>query len=164
MKNINTTISQIIFSLTFIVAFQFLFKDFYDFLFYYLFFHWLWLTFLARKSSLHILSDTRSKKLTNINIIVSISWFFILITVMFLSGSFGFRLIFAVNNVYQIILGLGLVIWLFSIIGHIIVTIRNLRNIIPDCQTSNTVIRLLLYPWGIWTIQAAIQKTTNPDI
>ena len=83
---------------------------------------------------------------------------------MFLSLSFGFRIIFAITYIYLIIFWLGLFIWLLSIIGHIMVIILNLQNIISDYQIPNIIIQLLVYPWGIWTIQTVIQQAIDSDI
>ncbi len=167
MKNFQPTISQILFSLTFLISLRFLFTGLTVFLFYYLFFHWLWLTFMAYSSSRHRLADTRGKKMTSTNIYVSIfcsaTWLLLSTVLMFLSASLGLRLIFEANHLYQITIGLGLIIWLLSVIGHIVVIIRNLRKIIPDVSTPYIILRLLLYPLGIWTIQAEIQRPVKID-
>jgi hypothetical protein len=78
---------------------------------------------------------------------------------MFLSISFGFRIIFAVYYGYQITLGLGLIIWLGSVFGHVTVTKQNLRNSFRGLRPFLVVLMLLIYPIGIWTIQSELERT-----
>ncbi len=151
------TISQIIFSLTFLLSLLYLkVMGFSEWVFLYFFTYWIWLTFVAYKTILHPKTAHYENLLTNINILLSL---FIILADFFitvLSLSFLFRIIFA--QFYQLIAYGTLFIFITSTILHFIIISKNINNIDNNKSILTTCLKLLFYPVGIWTIQETLKQ------
>jgi hypothetical protein len=156
-RRIKPNISQVLFSLTFIYCLCIVTNDFWDMIFSYCFFHWIWLTYIARKTIRHSLASGYGKSLTTLNIkltlIVICGSFFVLVS----SLSLLTRMVIGASGLGRIILYGTLIVYILSIIGHLFVVTINIQSIDKSLNKSKILLRLLIYPIGIWTIQETLK-------
>ena len=156
------TISQIIFSLTFLLSLWYLSKGFSEWATVYLLFYWTWLTYITGKSVRHPLTNKFGKSLTDTNTILSLLTIFGVLFILLLSASFLARIIFGFSGFYSIVLYGLLFAFILSVIGHIYIATKNILTINHNQDKIKLILGLLIYPLGIWTIQETI-KTTKTE-
>ncbi|MBX3164278.1 MAG: hypothetical protein KF900_07330 [Bacteroidetes bacterium] len=163
MKNIKLSASQIYFGLTFLLCLCFLKDGLDDFLFYYFCFLWIWLAYIARKTAKHELADGYGRRLVNVNIILCPLSMLLIIVMGILTTSLFVRIILFGKYPFIpiIILGFGALVFMFSIIAHIVIATKNFLKIAPEQKTSKIVLRLLVYPLGIFTLLETLKKNKS---
>jgi len=159
MKKIKPSLPQIIFSLTFLYCLLLLKNGLTAFLMYYSFFLWIWIAFIARKTTSHKLSNNYGRKITKMSIIFSIITFLLTLLTLFLSISLLFRMVFAINHIYIIVFTIAGFIFLFFFVTNFFVAVKNLKKINPEFNVKKTLIQLIIYPLGLWTTLEALKQS-----
>jgi hypothetical protein len=133
---------------------------FLDWTFLYFYLYWIWLTFIAYKTTRYPKTEYFGGTLTNINMLLSvfiiIADFFIII--LSLSFPFPFRVILA--NFYQLIAYGTLCFFIVSVVLHFIIISQSINTIDKTKSVLTTCIKLLFYPVGIWTIQEILKQNS----
>jgi magnesium-transporting ATPase (P-type) len=129
-------------------------EDFYQWVIIYLFFYWFWLTYVAGKSVRHPMTNKFGKSLTNTNTALSLMTIISIAFTLILSPSFLARMIFAFSGFYSVVL----YSFLLSISVHIYITTKNILTINQNQDKVKLVLGLLVYPFGIWTIQETLKQ------
>lgn len=157
MINNKPTISQILFSLTFLLSLlYFKSKGFLEWTFLYFFLYWVWLSFIAYKTVRHPKTIYFGGTLTYINILLSAFLIIADLIIIVLSLSFLFRVILA--NFYRLIAYGTLCFFITSVVLHFIIISKNIRIINNTNSIFTTCVKLLFYPIGIWTIQETLKQ------
>ena len=133
-------------------------KGFEETVFVYSFFLWVWLTFIARKTVKHPVTNEYGKALTDINTILTILTLGVDLIIVALSASFLARVIFASSNIYGFVKYGTISVFVFSLIGHVFISLKNILTIDKRQSVSNTIFNLLIYPVGIWTVQEVLKQ------
>ena len=167
-KNIDLTknrpnISQIIFSLTFLLSLWYLRKGISEWTTVYLFFYWFWLSYVAGKSVRHPRTNKFGKSLADINTVLTLLTIFGVLFIMLLSASFLARIILGFSGFYSVVLYGLLLAFTLSVCGHIYITAKNILTINNNQNKMKLALGLLIYPIGVWTIQEAIKQNTTGE-
>jgi hypothetical protein len=160
LLKVRPTISQIIFSLTFLLSFWYLRNGFLDWALVYLFFYWFWLTYVAGKSVRHPRTNKFGKSLTDANTVLSLMTILGVSFILLLSASFLARMIFGFSGFYSIVLYGLLFAFMLSISSHIYILIKNILTINKNQDKIRLALGLLIYPIGIWTIQETLKPNS----
>ncbi|MCU0436505.1 MAG: hypothetical protein MUC49_01220 [Raineya sp.] len=94
------------------------------------------------------------KSLTNTNTALSLMTIISIAFTLILSPSFLARMIFAFSGFYSVVL----YSFLLSISVHIYITTKNILTINQNQDKVKLVLGLLVYPFGIWTIQETLKQ------
>ena len=127
----------------------------------YLFFYWFWLTYVAGKSVRHPLTNKFGKSLADTNTVLSLLTILGVAFILLLSASFLARMIFGFSGFYSVVLYGMLLAFLLSISGHIYITTKNILTINPTQDKLKLFLGLLVYPFGIWTIQDILKQKAS---
>jgi hypothetical protein len=136
-------------------------KGFSEFAIVYLLLYWFWLTYVAGKSVRHPMTNKFGKSLADTNTVLSLLTIFGVEFILLLSASFFARMIFGFSGFYSVILYGLLIAFLLSISGHIYITTKNILTINHKQDKPKLVIGLLIYPFGIWTIQETLKLNST---
>jgi hypothetical protein len=156
------TISQIFFSLTFLLSLWYFKKGFSEWATVYLLFYWTWLTYVTGKSVRHPKTNKYGKSLADTNTILSLLTVFGVLFILLLSASFLARIIFGFSGFYSIVLYGLLIAFILSVVGHIYIAIKNILTINNNQDKIKLIFGLIIYPFGIWTVQETL-KTNETE-
>ena len=104
------------------------------------------------------MTNQYGKSLTNINTMLTMLTLGGDFIVMILSASFLARVLFGYSNIYAFVKYGTLVIFAFSLLGHVFISSKNILIIDHRQNILTTIIRLLVYPVGVWTIQETLKQ------
>lgn len=145
--------------MTFLLSLWYLRIGFFEWATIYLFFYWIWLTYVSGKSVRHKMTNKFGKSLADTNTILSLLTILGVLFILLLSASFLARIIFGFSGFYSIILYVSLIAFIVSVSGHIYVTSKNIFTINHNQDKVKVFLGLLVYPYGIWTIQETLKIT-----
>jgi hypothetical protein len=134
--------SQILFSLSFLFSLLFYKEGWYYVLIPYIFFLWLWLSFIARKTVKNPSTHKNGSTITNLNIGCS---------GLIVFGIPYFVFVLGATKAVLFLLGM-------SCFGHILTILKNFQPITGEKENFSTLFQLLFYPWGVWTIQDRLRQ------
>ncbi len=154
------TLSQIFWGLITLLNLWLLIKGSKDWYLLFFFFQWVWLSLMAIKSLAYNSKNKYGSILTVSNIVISVSILLFDVVILFLSISFGARLIFASLNIYGICLYGTTLIFFLSILAHIYIILKNITIAEEKKNILSLTASLLFYPIGVWTIQGKLKKQT----
>lgn len=97
------------------------------------------------------------KSLADTNTVLSLVTIFGVAFFLILSASFLARMIFGFSGFYSVVLNGLLLAFLLSISLHIYITAKNILTINHNQDKVKLVFGLLVYPFGIWTIQETLK-------
>jgi hypothetical protein len=155
------TVLQILFTLSFLRT-VFFSVSWTDFFYGYLLFEWIWLSFIANRSSRHPqanqYSNAWSKRIMVIALL-SVFWYaLVVIATMIISFPFGFWFVVFPSDFHTLMLLQMKVILLLSMLGHLILVFVNIKRILPDKSFYLSLAQVLIYPWGTFTILSELQQ------
>lgn len=129
---------------------------------------WIWLAFIANRSSRHPqanpYSNAWSKRIMAITLF-SVFWYaLVMLSSMIITFPFSYSFIVFPSDFHSLMLLQMKVILLLSMLGHLILVLLNIKQILPAKSFYLSLAQLLIYPWGTFTILPELQNAPKESM